>query len=140
MLKISVIGNPTPTKNGGHYRSVWFRQYDMLETGALIPSNLEKMRNVFSKSDDSKGDPLYDMIQDGSVKQGGFFSGDIMKFNTTPYELNGREVQVTTLVIFSNEDAYTVADRSLKDNYASVVTEEGEVRTPSQLEKPVVSR
>lgn len=137
MLRLSKIGNKVATKNGGYYRSVFFRQYDEV-AGGLVPTNLEKMRNVFSKNDDSRGDVIYDLIEEGNLRVGDNFGGNIEKFETTPYQMGDNEVTVITLVTFKNEDKYALADKQLKTSYASVVIE-GVVRSPEQRTKPVTA-
>src|SRR6185437_16593404 len=123
MLKIVRIEPAKDTKNNGKYRSVWF--LDLEENGgSFIPTNTMKMRNIFSKNDDSKGDVLWDLIESGNIKANDLFSGSIIKYETTPYQIGENTVTSLTLVVFKGENGEALADKQLKPNYASVVVED----------------
>lgn len=137
MLQVVRIEPAKDTKNNGKFRSVWF--LDLEEKGnSFIPTNTMKMRNIFSKNDNTKGDVLWDLIESGNVKTNDFFSGSIIKYNTTPYSIGDNLVTSLTLVVFKGEDGEKLADSQLKANLASIVVD-GAVRSFKQTEKPVTT-
>lgn len=140
-LKITEIGGVKQTKDGGDYRVVKFRPYNVLPNGTQIYTNeRDRVRCLFDAHKDFPADPLYRDIQNGEIKLGAVVYGTIVKFNTTEYCPEGfaKPVNVFTAVVFSNEDATKVANRQLKQNYACTVDAFGTLTAPEQLNSSVV--
>lgn len=142
LLKVTHIGETKQTSSGQKYLSVTFKPLILLESsGSEVFSNQkERQRILFGSKDNNKGDLLFSEIQKGSLKIGSIVEGTIQTFNTTPYQPEGyeKEITSTTIVVFSGENGLTIANRNLKQNFASVVDENGNVTNPEALERPTV--
>ena len=124
----------------GQHRQVWFKPVNYLSTGQKVFSNqAEKSRTVFGPHEDSKGDPLFQSIQAGEIKEGALIEGGIYKFETTEYQPEGYERPVSsyTCVVFANEDPIKYANKQLKNSYACVVDmASGTLTAENQLVRP----
>ena len=138
VVKIGDLKESNSTK--GDYRQVWFKPINYLQNGQKVFSNqAEKSRIIFGPHDDSAGDPLFQSIQAGEIKEGTLIEGGIYKFDTTEYQPEGydRPVSSYTCVVFSNEDPIKYANRQLKNNYACVIdVASGMLTAEQQLVRP----
>lgn len=118
-LKVISI-TPRQDKNGRPFQQVVFNQVNYLGEKEIKTGNT-RTRNLWSTTPDVKGDNLY-----GQLVVGDLVTGSIQSFNTTAFEVDGRTVNKTTLVIFDNENPVTYANQQLKRNGACVVDEHGQ--------------
>ena len=143
MLKISKIEDAQDTKNEGKYRKITFRQVGETKSGQEIYSNMEQSRNVFgeSKINDiiSKAETCFSLVQEGVLKIGANFQGNIIKFKTTPYRIQDNEVTSATFVVFDGEDPEKYANSQLKRNKAVVVREDGSLSTEIPQDNQLVA-
>lgn len=119
-LKVTAIINKAD-KNGRPFQQVTFREIQYLPTGQEILTSKMRTRNLWSSTEDQKGDTLY-----GQLKVGSMVAGSIQSFDTTAFEIDGRTVNKTTLVIFDGENPVSYANAQLKRNNACVVDEHGQ--------------
>ena len=108
-------------KNGRAFQTVTFNEVGFLPNGQEIQTGKTRTRNLWSTTETNKGDTLYGQLQVGSM-----VAGSIQAFNTTTYEVDGREVNKTTLVVFDFENPVSYANSQLKRNNACVVDEHGQ--------------
>lgn len=120
-LKVTDVQNKAD-KNGRPFQTVTFSEIKFLPNGQEILTGKTRTRNLWSTTPEVKGDTLY-----GQLTKGSFVEGSIETFNTTPFVVNDRNVNKTTLVVFSFENPVTYANQQLKRNEAVVVDEHGQL-------------
>lgn len=120
-LKVTNI-EPKADKNGRPFQTVTFSEIKYLPNGQEILTGKVRVRNLWSTTDEIKGDTLYNQLAKGSLVE-----GSIQEFNTTTFTVNDRAVNKTTLVIFSFENPVSYANQQLKRNGAVVVDEHGQL-------------
>lgn len=120
-LKVTDIQNKSD-KNGRPFQTVTFSEIKFLPNGQEILTGKVRVRNLWSTTDEIKGDTLYNQLTKGSLVE-----GSIQEFNTTTFIINNREVNKTTLVVFAFENPVTYANQQLKRNSAVVVDEHGQL-------------
>ena len=140
LLKVTGIGEVKDNGKGLRYITLTFRPLMLLPSGTEVLSNQkEKSRTLFGANGDFKADPLFDDAVAGKVKRDTLVEGTINVYETTPYQPEGFQKQVTsfTCVVFKGENGVTFANRQLKANYACVVSSDsGMLTAPEQLERP----
>lgn len=115
--------------NGNQYKVVTFEECEnkmvfgverTMRTGLAGKRN---MRPATTLPDGNviKADPFYDTVQRGEI-----VIGYVARFNTTPYDINGRSVSQYTCVVFNGENGTTIANRNLKAKGACVVDDYGQ--------------
>ena len=114
MLKVTSINNRTD-KNGRAFQVVNFTEVTFMGEREVF-TGASRTRNLWSAVEGNRGDFLY-----GNLEVGSYVEGAIHSFETTPYEIDGREVNKTTVVVFSSENSVTVANNQLRNNNASVL-------------------
>lgn len=139
-LKVVSIDVRHSDKAGCDYKVVTFRA---LEDGAIVGTGVRNFwpKHEVTLADGSKstinGDADYPLIQQGDV-----YAGEIMKFDTTPYVLNGYTINTWKGVVFKLENGLAVAARALRqnNNAAPVDPETGEVFTIQTAQKAQVNK
>lgn len=145
VLRVATITDGTDSSvNAVAYKSVGFLPILKDENGVALACNMQpRVRNLWAErplADGSviKEDPLF-----SQVKAGTLVAGEIITLPTTPYMLGegakAKTVHQWTGVIFTGENAVTIANRSLRANNATVieidadgvVINEEEVETPN---------
>lgn len=121
-------------KNGRAFQQVTFTEVGYLPNGQEILTGKSRSRNLWSSTEEIKGDTLYGQLQVGS-----FVQGSIQTFNTTTFEIDGREVNKTTVVVFDFESPVSYANAQLKRNNACVVDEHGQPTATFSLPTKVSS-
>lgn len=118
-LKVTAVVNKTD-KNGRPFQTVTFSeiQYD---NGEKFLTAKSRTRNLWSTTPDIKGDALFGQVQVGTM-----VAGSIQSFDTTVFNVDGRDVNKTTVVVFDGENPVTYANSQLKRNGACVVDEHGQ--------------
>lgn len=96
---ISIINNREAQTNVQGTRNLWPDHEVLLSDGTKTTI---------------KGDPTFDIVEPGML-----FEGSIHRFDTTPYEIDGRMVYTWKGVIFDSENALVVAARNLRQNSAA---------------------
>lgn len=134
-LKVTSI-TPRQDKNGRAFQQVSFNEVKFLGEREVKTGNT-RTRNLWSTTPEIKGDNLYNQLILGDL-----VAGSIQSFNTTAFDVDGRTVNKTTLVIFDGENPVTYANQQLKRNGAVVVDEHGQMTaaiptTFAQAEKVV---
>lgn len=119
-LKVTAIINRAD-KNSRPFQQVTFNEVGYLPTGQEILTSKVRTRNLWSSTEDQKGDSLFNQLKVGSM-----VAGSVQTFNTTAFEINDRVVNKTTLVIFDGENPISYANSQLKRNNACVVDEHGQ--------------
>lgn len=120
-LKVTNV-EPKADKNNRPFQTVTFSEIKFLPNGQEILTGKVRTRNLWSSTDEIKGDTLYNQLTKGSLVE-----GSIQEFNTTTFTVNERTVNKTTLVVFSFENPVTYANQQLKRNGAVVVDEHGQL-------------
>lgn len=130
-LKVVKVHPVVEAANGnGSYKKVTFQQMMSEEINPRKtiekPTALSVTMNLWSAQKRSDGSMTKPHFMYDEVVEGDEWSGDIVKFNTTPYsiETNGtvREARSITVVVFQGEDAIAVANNQLSQRNACVVT------------------
>lgn len=125
LLIVTKVTNGTG-KTGTNFKTVEFTNA-MIVGGRTVKSNKTSSRNLFDDRQitladgtvkDVKADPLYKNITVGDL-----VIGKMKTFETTTFQIEGRDVNRRTFVIFEGEDAVKYANSQLKGNNASVVVE-----------------
>lgn len=130
MLLITGISKKEAGKHDCPYYTLEFRQINMLPNGQEVFTALKGKRNVFGEYKNAenevfKAESTFELVNEGLLKVGARFAGDIAKFNTTEYMVEGNKVTSYTCVVFEGENAIKVANRHLKPLKACVVDENG---------------
>lgn len=120
-LKVTDVQNKAD-KNGRPFQTVTFSEIKFLPNGQEILTGKTRTRNLWSTTPEVKGDTLY-----GQLTKGSLVEGSIETFNTTTFVVNERDVNKTTLVVFSFENPVSYANQQLKRNGAVVVDEHGQL-------------
>jgi hypothetical protein len=120
LLKVVSIEDAKDSK-GIAYKKVGFEPLVKSDGMEVLTNDSTRYRNLWAErelADKSiiKADPLF-----AKVKIGSLVAGEIRTLATTPYMLEERTVHTYTGVIFSNENAETVANRNLRANNAKVI-------------------
>lgn len=141
-LKVTQLGQIETASNNRKYIVAKFKPVAYMPTGQAVNNNQQVVtRLLWDEFTDEKGnvfkaDPLFTDVATKNLNVGDLVEGNVVRVDTTPYDLNGRTATSTTLVVFSNEDVVTVANRALANNHACVVTDDGILTKPEQTKKP----
>ena len=124
-LKVTEVVN-RKDKNGRPFQTVTFSEILYLSAGQVVLTGKTRTRNLWSSTEEIKGDTLYNQLQVGSMVE-----GSIQSFDTTAFEIEAqdgttRSVNKTTVVVFGFENPIAYANAQLKRNNACVVNEHGE--------------
>lgn len=130
ILKVVKLDDVKAAKTGnGHYQTIRVQQYRLIPVGNSVLQAVTAVagtRVLWSertKKDGSgkvKGDLFYNSLNVGDP-----ISGEIVRFNTTPYEIDGKTVTSFSTVVFEGENALNVANSQLSSHNACVVDENG---------------
>ena len=130
-LKVTSVQNKSD-KNNRPFQTVTFSeiQYD---NGEKFLTAKSRTRNLWSTTPEIKGDALFGQVQVGTM-----VAGSIQSFNTTVFNVDGRDVNKTTVVVFDGENPVTYANSQLKRNSACVVDEHGQPTATFSVPVPAV--
>lgn len=139
-LKVTAIQNQV-ANNGRNFQKVTFNEVQFAN-GMTIKTTKSRTRNLWAEGQTADGktvkaDNLYNQLQVGEL-----VAGSIETFNTTTFQIDGRDVNKTTQVVFEGEDAVRYTNSQLRQNGAVVVDEHGQLTaaiptTFAQAEKVV---
>lgn len=124
-LKVTAIQNQVAS-NGRNFQKVTFNEVQFAN-GATIKTNKSRTRNLWAEGKTKNGevikaDNLYNQLQVGEL-----VAGSIETFTTTTFQIDGRDVNKTTQVVFEGEDAVRYTNSQLRQNGAVVVDEHGQL-------------
>lgn len=130
VLKVTNVSEVKPSSTGnGTYQTITVQQFRILAVGnktiEMATANVST-RNLWSerKTKDGKSTVKGDVLF-GQVVKDGYISGEILHFNTTPYEIDGKTVTSYKVLKFEGENAVNVANSALSSKLACVVDENG---------------
>lgn len=138
-LKVTAVSAPKESLTGnGKYQTITVQEFKLVPVGNKtleIATVKTATRNLWSERDKKdgtkmKGDTFY-----GSIAVGDYVAGEIQTFNTTPYDVNGREVTSRKTLVFEGENGVNICNSELSSNYACAVDENG-VPT-KEIKKPI---
>lgn len=130
ILKIVKLDEVKPAKTGnGHYQTIKVQQYRLIPVGNSVLQAVTAVagtRVLWSERQkkDGKGVVKGDLFFN-SLNAGDPISGEVVKFNTTPYEIDGKTVTSFSTVVFEGENALNVANSQLSSHNACVIDEFG---------------
>ncbi len=142
-LKVVSVGELSKDKRGREYYSVSFRPVKMVGTITVLSNQKPITRVLWGQFTDTEGrefpaDGLFSSIKQGELTIGGLVEGQIVRVETTSYEINGRQANSYTGIVFSNEDMVTYINRQLKANKAVMKDDEGNLTSSlEQFEEKV---
>ena len=122
LLKVTKV-EPIEDKNGVKGKKVTFVGINIIanrecQTEVIGTKNLWPDREVTIKATGEKtlikGSPSFLTVEPGM-----FYDGHIYRCDTTPYDLNGRQVKSWKGVVFSSENPLVVAAQALRQNGAA---------------------
>lgn len=124
-LKVTAIQNQVAS-NGRNFQKVTFNEVQFTN-GMTIKTTKSRTRNLWAEGQTADGKPvkadnLYNQLQVGEL-----VAGSIETFNTTTFQIDGRDVNKTTQVVFEGEDAVRYTNSQLRQNGAVVVDEHGQL-------------
>lgn len=143
LLKVQQISDIKTDKRGRKFYTLRFTTTTILHGLTIFSNQAPKTRNIWGEFTDESGnvfkpDSLFNDIVSGNLVAGALVEGSIHNFQTTPYELDNRTVNSYSTVIFDNENPHNVANRELKDSFASTI--DGDVVVaPNNLRTNVAS-
>lgn len=145
LLRIVGITGVQKAITGREFKQMEFAEVQYIDgIGHILTNKQNRKRNVWNEFTDNRegmngaqfaADPLF-----ASGKVNDLVAGEILTVKTTPFTITfpdgskGREGNKLTGVIFEGEVGIDVFNRQLKRNNACVVTEDGELTAPSNLE------
>lgn len=123
-LSVTAIEN-LQASNGRKFQKVTF-QLLKFRGDKQVKTTQVRSRNLWDTTELEDGrvikaDPLFNQLFVGDE-----VDGTIETFNTTPYKIDGRQVNQWSGVVFQGENPITVANAQLKNNNAVVVDEHGQ--------------
>lgn len=138
LLKITAISERKKDKNGREYVVVSLKPVRQFMGKEVISSGKDRTRVLWDKTELEGGKtipatPLFLSYLKGELKVGDIITGQIVTFDTTPYNLGGKDITSFTTVVFEGENPITVANNQLKQQKASTVVD-GAVTAPENLE------
>lgn len=143
LLKVQQISDLKTDKRGRKFYTLKFTTTTILHGLTIFSNQSPKTRNIWGEFTDESGntfkaDSLFNDIVSGNLVAGALVEGSIYNFQTTPYELDNRTVNSYSTVIFDNENPHNVANRELRDAFASTI--DGDVVVaPNNLRTNVAS-
>jgi hypothetical protein len=139
VLQINSVDDVQEASNGRKFRKVSFKAITYFG-GMKITKNQKAIPRIMwdSFKDETSGktfqaDQLFLDLQSGEQGLGGAVEGQVVTFNTTPYQIGENQVHTYSCVVFSNENGYKVANNQLKQQKACVVDDEGNRTAPENL-------
>jgi len=130
VLKVTTVSAPKEAANGnGHFQTITVQEVKYLSVGKEtkeIKTVKQATRNIWSErerkdgSGKVKGDSFFQQLSVGDI-----VAGEIIQFNTTPYEIDGRTVTTRKVLVFEGENGINVANSELSSNFSCVVDENG---------------
>lgn len=130
VLKVTKVEAPKQASNGnGFYKTITVQEFRLVPVGnktVEVATVKQATRNLWSerqKKDGSgvvKSDTFFD-----TISQGDFVAGEIMHFNTTPYDIDGKTVTSFKALTFEGENPVNVANSALSSKLACVIDENG---------------
>ena len=132
MEKILKIINVSEIKDSsnGKYQTITVQQFKLIETSAgikeMATANVAT-RNLWSERVTKDGKTIKADIFFGTLSKGDTVLGEIVRFNTSTYELNGKTVNSIKVMVFEGENSISVANSALASKNSCVVTDTGEL-------------
>lgn len=138
LLKVTAISDTKEDKNNRKYVVVSLKPVRQFMGREVISSGKDRTRILWDKTELEGGKtipatPLFLSYQKGELKVGDIVTGQIVTFDTTPYNLGGKDITTFTTVVFEGENPVTVANNQLKQQKASTVVDSA-VTAPENLE------
>src|SRR5688572_13924498 len=94
-----------------------------------VKTNVAGTRNLWPDHEVTLQDGTKSMIKGdvdyATIMQGDLFDGQVHNFTTTPYVLEGRQINQYKCVVFASENPMVVAARNLRQNSAAPLDENG---------------
>jgi hypothetical protein len=129
VLKVTKVEAPKTASTGnGQYQTITVQEFKLISVGNTtleVATVKQATRNLWSERDKKdggkmKGDTFFQQVAVGS-----YVAGEIVQFNTTPYEIDGRTVTSRKTLVFEGENGVNVCNSDLNSNSACVVDENG---------------
>ena len=138
VLQINSVGDVQEASNGRKFRKIGFKAITFYGTMKITSNKSATPRVIWgSFTDESskvfKADQLFLDLQTGEQSLGGAVEGQVVTFNTTPYQIGDNQVSTYSCVVFSNENAFKVANNQLKTQKACVLDDDGNKTAPENL-------
>ena len=137
-LLVTAIENMTAS-NDRKFQKVTF-QLLKFRGDKQIKTTQVRSRNLWDTTELADGrvikaDPLFSQLFVGDE-----VDGTIEIFNTTPYKIDGRQVNQWSGVVFAGENPVTVANSQLRNNQAVVVDEHGQPTAQIPNVTPIMAK
>lgn len=130
VLKVTKVEAPKSSSNGnGSYKTITVQEFRFAAIGnktVEIATVKQATRNLWSerqRKDGSgvvKGDTFYD-----TISQGDYVAGEIVNYNTSPYDIDGKTVTSRKTLVFEGENGISICNSELSSNNACVIDENG---------------
>ena len=145
VLKVTNVEAPKAASTGnGHYQTITVQEFKYVPVGNTtieVKTIKKATRNIWSEREKKdggkmKGDTFFQQLSVGDS-----VAGEIINFNTTPYEIDGKTVTSRKTLVFEGENGVSVCNSELSSNNACVVDENGvttkELKSVTKIEESV---
>ena len=123
VINVSEIKNATT--GNGKYQTITVQQFKLVEIGGvtkeMATANVAT-RNLWSERTTKDGTIKADIFF-GTLAKGDVVLGEIIKFDTSTYDVSGKAVNSTKVMVFEGENPIFVANSSLSSKNACVVVD-----------------
>jgi len=141
VLKVTKIEAAKDASNGnGKYQTITVQEFKLVPVGNKtleIATVKQATRNLWSERDKKDGSKMKGDTFFNTLAVGDYVAGEITAFNTTPYNIDGKDVTSRKVLVFEGENGVNVANSELSSNFACVVDENGvptrEIKKPIQV-------
>ena len=124
VINVSEIKNATT--GNGKYQTITVQQFKLVEinglTKEMATANVAT-RNLWSERTTKDGSTIKADIFFGTLSKGDIVLGEIAKFDTSTYDVSGRAVNSTKVMVFEGENPVNVANSTLSSKNACVVVD-----------------
>lgn len=128
-LKVTAVSAPKESSTGnGKYQTITVQEFKLIPMGNQyleIATVKQATRNLWSERTTKDGKIMKADVFYGNIAVGQLVAGEIQTFNTTPYDVNGREVTSRKTLVFEGENGVNICNSELSSNYACAVDENG---------------
>lgn len=129
LLKVQEVSELKSDKRGRKFFTLKFKTTTILNGLTIFSNQAPRVRNIWGEYQDEAGnvfkaDALFSDIISNNLTVGALVEGSIHNFQTTPYDLGGKTVSNYSTVVFSNEIPHNVANRELRNSFASTIYED----------------